>query len=61
MSKDNAKPASTENLVRSASVELSESELEQVAGGDTKTPPKQPVDKTEYLKITLKDALITGY
>ena len=58
MSKDKSKPTSPENLVKSssnASVELSESDLEKVAGG--RKAGEQP---QEYLKIKLTDVLISG-
>ena len=57
------KPISNpDDLVKSsqtASVELAESELDKVSGGDkAKAPPPPPT--TEYLKVTLKDVLISG-
>ena len=58
MSKDKSKPTSPEDLVKSSSaapVELSETELEKVAGG--RKAGKQPV---EYLKIKLTDVIISG-
>jgi hypothetical protein len=39
-----------------ASVELTEGELQQVAGGQ-----KNKTSQQEYLKIKLEDVLITGY
>jgi len=58
MTKDNSKPTSPENLVKSsltAPVELSESELENVAGG--RKAGEKPI---EYLKIKLTDVIISG-
>jgi hypothetical protein len=58
MTKENSKPTSTENLVTSSStapVELSESELEQAAGGRKAGGTQQ-----EYLKIKMNDVIITG-
>jgi len=58
MSKDKSKPTSPEDLVKSSSaapVELSETDLEKVAGG--RKAGEQPV---EYLKIKLTDVIISG-
>ena len=58
MTKDNSKPTSPEDLVKASStapVELSESDLENVAGG--RKAGEKPV---EYLKIKLSDVLISG-
>ena len=58
MSKDQSKPTSPEDLVKSSSaapVELSESDLEKVAGG--RKAGEKPV---EYLKIKLTDVIITS-
>jgi type VI protein secretion system component Hcp len=58
MTKDNSKPTSPENLVKSSStapVELSETELEKVAGGR-----KAGGDQQEYLKIKLNDVLVSS-
>ena len=59
MSKDDDKPAAATSS-STASIELSETELEQVTGGgEKKTPPKKPADKTDYLVVTMNDALIS--
>jgi hypothetical protein len=58
MTKDNSKPTSPENLVKSSStapVELAESELDKVAGG--RKAGEKPV---EYLKIKLTDVIVSG-
>jgi hypothetical protein len=58
MTKDNSKPTSPENLVKSSStapVELSETELEKVAGGR-----KAGKDQQEFLVVKLTDVLISG-
>jgi hypothetical protein len=58
MAKDKSKQISPENLVKSSStapVELSETELDKVAGGR-----KAGGDQQDYLKITLTDAAISG-
>lgn len=58
MTKDNSKPTSPENLVKSsttAPVELSETDLEKVAAGR-----KAGGDQQEYLKVKLTDVLITS-
>jgi len=58
MAKDKSKQISPENLVKSSStapVELSETELDKVAGGR-----KAGGDQQDYLKITLTDATISG-
>ena len=50
---------SQENLVKTSaegSVELSEKDLQQVAGGQ-----KNKADTQQYLKIKLEDALISSY
>jgi hypothetical protein len=59
MSKDQTKPASPEDLVKSSStapVEVSESDLEKVSGGVRKAGEK-PI---EFLKVTLEDTIISG-
>ena len=58
MSQDKSKPTSPENLVKSSStaaVELSETDLDKVAGG--RKAGEQP---QEYLKIKLTDVIISG-
>ena len=58
MTKDHSKPTSPESLVKSsttAPVELSETDLEKVAGG-RKAGEKQQ----EYLKIKLTDVIVTS-
>jgi len=58
MTKDNSRPTSTENLVKSsatAPVELAEADLDQVAGG--RKAGEKPL---EYLKIKLTDVIITS-
>ena len=53
-----------ENLVKTSaegSVELSETELSQVTGGEKNKTPTQKTEPQEYLKIKLNDVLITGY
>jgi hypothetical protein len=58
MTKDNSKPTSPEDLVKSsptAPVELSESDLDKVAGGR-----KAGKDQQEYLVVKLNDVIITG-
>jgi hypothetical protein len=59
MTKDISKPEATENLVKTspeASVELSEKELTQVAGGQ-----KNKTEQQKYLEIKLTDVLISSY
>jgi hypothetical protein len=58
MPKDNAKPTTAENLVKTTpagAVELSEEDLEKVAGG--RKAGEKPI---EYLKITMTDVIISG-
>jgi bacteriocin-like protein len=58
MSKDQSKPTSPEDLVKSSStapVELNETELEKVSGGR-----KAGGDQQEYLKIKLTDVIVSG-
>jgi len=58
MTKGNSRPTSPEDLVKSSSsapVELSESDLEKVAGG--RKAGEKPI---EYLKIKLTDVIISG-
>jgi hypothetical protein len=40
--------------------EIADAELGTVAGGDNATPRKPPTKPTEYLKLTIKDVLITS-
>ena len=58
MTTDKSKPTSPESLVKSSStapVELSESDLDKVAGGR-----KAGGDQQEYLKIKLTDVIVSG-
>ncbi len=58
MTKEISKP-DQESLVKTSaegSVELSEGELQQVAGGQ-----KNKVEQQKYLEIKLSDALISSY
>jgi hypothetical protein len=58
MTKDSSKPTSPENLVKSSStapVELSESDLDKVAGGR-----KAGKDQQEYLVVKMNDVIVTG-
>jgi hypothetical protein len=57
MSKDQSKPTSPEDLVKSsptAPVELSETELAKVAGG-------KGDKQVDYLKIKLTDVIVSSY
>ena len=57
MSKGNSKPTSPENLVKpssAAAVELSESELEKVAGGGKGAKP------TEVIVVKLEQPLVSS-
>jgi hypothetical protein len=59
MTKDNSKPTAPENLVKSsatAPVELSETDLDKVAGGR-----KAGKDQQEYLVVKMNDVLVTSY
>jgi len=59
VTKENSKPTSPEDLVKSSStapVELAETDLENVSGGGRKAGDKP----LEYLKIKLEDVIISG-
>ena len=64
MTKDISK-ATPENLVKTSaegSVELSETELSQVTGGDkNKTTTTTKSDKQTYMKYELENVLISSY
>lgn len=58
MTKEISQPKTSESLVKTSkdgSVELTEAELQQVAGG------KKNATQQEYLKVELKDVQITSY
>jgi hypothetical protein len=58
MTKDSSKPTSPESLVKSSStapVELSESDLDKVAGGR-----KSGKGQQEYLVVKMNDVIVTG-
>jgi len=58
MTKENTKPAAPETLVETSqpgAIELSEQELQKVAGGQ-KVAPQQ-----KYMEIKLTDVLISSY
>jgi hypothetical protein len=59
VTKENSKPTSPEDLVKSSSaapVELAETDLEKVSGGGRKAGDKP----LEYLKIKLEDVIVSG-
>jgi len=63
MTKEISQPDRESSIEPSAegSIELSETELNQVTGGDKAKAPAPAPTKTEFLKVELKEVFVTSY